>query len=327
VSDLKNEFAYSWSRSEAFYYCPRRFYWQHYGSWGGWELDAPKSTQLAYRLKQIKSVAMLIGDVFHEIVSQQLRERPERPCGVPLDTIRTLAEQRMHEHLTESRERRWRSNPKYNANLFEDYYGGGLAQREADEGLEALRKCVEGLAASGFGRRAFGVEKARLRIIDPQNFDQKRALLDGLIVYAPPDMLVEGKDGVSLHIIDWKTGRPRKASLPQLAIYGLVVSEQQRVPIGKLEAHLVYVGQGTHEQFPDLAAGMEEAKRSIETFVKDVRDRLTDVELNLAGDSERFPMTSDLWKCRSCKFRELCGRMGEAPLTPDGDPVHGALEE
>ena len=320
MSDLRNEFAYSWSRAEAFYQCPRRFYWQHYGSWLGWEDEASKEARLAYRLKHIQSLAMLIGRIFHDVVGKELRDRPERPCGVPLEKLHGHAEQQLQEQLAASREKRWRSSPKYNANLFEDYYGGGLTAREAREGLEALHKCLDGFAAVGFGKRAFGVVRSKLRMVDdPQKFDQKRALIDGLIVYAPPDLLVEGKDGVSLHIVDWKTGRQRAASLPQLAVYGLVVSEQHHVPIDKLTAHLVYVGQDVCEDYPDLAAGIEEAKRNIGTFVSDVLDRLTDVSLNLAGDIDQFPMTKDLWKCRSCKFRELCGRTGETALVPDED--------
>ena len=318
MSDLKNEFAYSWSRAEMFYRCPRQFYWQYYGSWPGWEDDAPATARLAYRLKHIKSVPMLIGDTFHWVVGKQLRDRPERPCGVPLKALHDEARQTMTDQMRSSREQRWRESPKWHANLFEDYYGGGLAPREAQEGLDALTKCLDIFADSGFGRRAFGAERSRLRIIDPQNFDQKRAVLEGLTVYATPDLLVEGKQGGTLHIVDWKTGRKQAMSLAQLAIYGWVVSAQYQLPIDKLTAHLVYVGHGVLdvEEFPDLAAGIDDAKRKIATFVDDVHERLTDVARNVAGDIDLFPMTNDLSKCRSCKFRELCGRMGETALAP-----------
>ncbi|MBV8172143.1 MAG: PD-(D/E)XK nuclease family protein [Candidatus Eremiobacteraeota bacterium] len=320
MSDIKNEFAYSWSRADAFYQCPRRFYWQHYGSWNGWEDDAPANARLAYRLKHIQSLAMLIGEIFHAVVGRALRERPERPSSVPAAALHDSAERIFYEQLAASRAKSWRTNPKYNANLFEDYYSGGLTARESQEGLVALHKCIDGFAADGFGRRAFGVERARLKMIDdPANFDQKRALIEGVIVYAPPDLVVEGKDGTSLHIVDWKTGRHRDASVVQLAVYGLVVSELRGVPISRLSAHLVYVGHGQHDECAQLSSGIEEAKRKIDAFVHDVQERLTDVERNVAGDIERFPMTTSVFKCRSCKFRELCGRTGDPPLAPDED--------
>jgi len=317
VGDLKNEFAYSWSRADAFYQCPRRFYWQHYGSWLGWEDDAPAEARAAYRLKHIQSLAMLIGDIFHAVVGKALRERTDRPSPVPVSELHETAERLYHEQLAASRAKSWRINPKYNANLFEDYYGGGLTAREAQDGLAALHTCVDGFAADGFGKRAFGVERVRLKMVDdPANFDQKRAVIDGVIVYAPPDLVVEGKDGSSLHIVDWKTGRRHDASRAQLAVYGLVVSELRGVPIENLTAHLVYVGQGVHDQYAQLGSGIEEAKRKIDTFVHDVQERLTDVLLNIARDIERFPMTTNQFKCRSCKFRELCGRTGDPALAP-----------
>jgi hypothetical protein len=322
VADIKNEFAFSWSRHQAFYACPRRFYWQHYGSWQGWLDDAPREARLAYRLKHLQSVAMLIGDTFHAEVSEVLRRRPDRPCGVPIDQLRETMERRLLKHVRESRDRDWErfGSVKDYAILFEDYYGEGLGQHEERRALETLRECVEGFSRSGFGRRAFGVEKSRLRVIDPKGFDEKRAVLDGLMVYAPPDLIAADENG-DLHIIDWKTGSPHKTSLAQLSIYGLVISEKHGAPLERMTAHLVYVRAGVHEPYNNLAAGVDEARRNISTFVSDVRERLTDVEANIAGDIDAFPMTTDLWKCRSCNFRELCGRAGDPPLAPDEEAL------
>jgi CRISPR/Cas system-associated exonuclease Cas4 (RecB family) len=317
VGDLKNEFAYSWSRADAFYQCPRRFYWQHYGSWEGWLDEAPHEARLAYRLKRLKSISMLVGETFHAELSEVLRRRPDRPCGVPSEQLRETMERRLLKHVRESRDRDWErfGNVKDYAILFEDYYGPGLGEHDQRRSLETLRECVEGFSRSGFGRRAFGIEKRRLRLIDPQGFEERRAVLDGLLVYASPDLLAEDEHG-ALHIVDWKTGNPQKASLAQLSIYGLVISEKHHAPLDSMTAHLVYVRAGVHEPYNDLAAGVDEARRHISTFVKDVRERLTDADANLAGDIDAFPMTSDSWKCRSCNFRELCGRTGDPALAP-----------
>jgi CRISPR/Cas system-associated exonuclease Cas4 (RecB family) len=318
MADIKNEFAFSWSRHQAFYACPRRFYWQHYGSWQGWLDDAPRDAQLAYRLKQLKSVSMLVGETFHAELSEVLRRRPDRPCGVPAEQLRETMERRLLKHLRESRDRDWErfGSVKQYAILFEDYYGPGLSDHDERRALDALRECVQGFSLSGFGRRAFGIDKRRLRLIDPQGFEDKRAVLDGLLVYASPDLLAEDEQG-ALHIVDWKTGHPQKTSLAQLSIYGLVVSEKHRSPLDRMTAHLVYVRAGVHEPYNNLPAGVDEARRNISTFVKDVHERLTDAEANLADDISAFPMTSDTWKCRSCNFRELCGRTGDPALAPD----------
>jgi hypothetical protein len=318
VAELRNEFAFSWSRHQSFYSCPRKFYWQHYGSWHGWDDDAPREARIAYRLKQLQSVAMLVGDTFHAELSEVLRRRQDRPSGVPVDQLRETMERRLLKHVRESRDKDWQrfGNVKDYAILFEDYYGAGLTPEDEQRALDAVRECVEGFARSGFGKRVFGVEKSRLRTIDPKSFEEKRAVLDGLLVYAGPDLIVASENG-DLHVIDWKTGSPHKQNLAQLSIYGLVVSEKQGVPLERLTAHLVYVRAGVHEPYANLAAGVEEARRYISTFVDDVRGRLTDIDANRADDIEAFPMTTDLWKCRSCNFRELCGRAGEPGQPPD----------
>ena len=66
MADITNEFAWSWSRHQMLYQCARKIYWQYYGSWGGWDAEAPKDAALSYRLKQIKSMAMLVGQLFHQ---------------------------------------------------------------------------------------------------------------------------------------------------------------------------------------------------------------------------------------------------------------------
>src|SRR5262249_42896828 len=145
-----------------------------------------RETLLAYRLKHIRSVAMVIGDVVHSVISGFLRARPEHPVGVPVDAMRRDAETRLQEHFDASRERRWKSgSPKYYTNLFEDYYGPGLSSQETREAFDVVRDCIVGFAKTGFGKRAFGVEKSHLRLIDPDAFEDRRAILDGLIVYAP----------------------------------------------------------------------------------------------------------------------------------------------
>jgi CRISPR/Cas system-associated exonuclease Cas4 (RecB family) len=310
VPDIKNEFAWSWSRHQTFYECPRKLYWQHYGSWGGWRSDATLEAALAYRLKRIQTIAMLVGDTFHEELSEILRRRPAAPGPVPAAQLRQDMERRLLRRMRESHDRDWErfGNPKEYAILFEDYYGGGVTAEMREAALDDVRACAEGLAASPFGRRIFNTDPKRLKFIDPREFGRKRVTVDGLLVFASPDLIVADSDA-DLHIVDWKTGKRRhKANMAQLAVYGLFVAEQFGTPIERITAHLVYVRAGGHETFDRLSDGVEEARRNIETYVTDVRSRLTDVERNEAGDMSQFPMTTNLASCRSCNFRELCGR-------------------
>jgi PD-(D/E)XK nuclease superfamily len=311
VAELQNEFAWSWSRHQAFYECPRRLYWQHYGSWNGWQPDAPADAARAYRLKQIKTVAMLVGETFHEELSEVLRRRPAAPGDVPVAHLQKTMERRLLRRMRESRDRDWErfGEPKKYAILFEDYYGEGATDEMREAALSDVRACAEGLGASPFGRRIFKTDPRRLKFIDPHEFGRKRARIDGLTIFASPDLIVADPDG-DLHIVDWKTGkRKSKANMAQLAVYGLFVAEQFGAPIERMSAHLIYVRAGGYETYPRLSDGVEEARRNIATYVADVKSRLTDVDKNEAGDIAQFPMTTNLLLCRTCNFRELCGRM------------------
>lgn len=321
MADLVNEFAFSWSRQKMFYDCPRKLYWQYYGSWQGWEQDAPVSAKLSYRLKQLKNLSMLVGETFHEELAEILRRRSPKPMTVPVAQLKGDMERRLLRRLRESRNADWEryGDPKRSTILFEDYYGKGVTGDMETQAIATLQRCVEGLASDGFGRRAFGAPADKLRYIDPKNISEKRVSVDNLVLYASPDLVVEGKtDG--LHIVDWKTGlpRPHDVNAAQLAIYGIFVQQKFDMPLERMTAHLVYVSAGEHRE-QNVVEGEPEARRVIATYVADVKSRLTDAAANIAGDIERFPMTTNLNMCRSCNFREVCGRLDEPAQTPSNE--------
>src|SRR5207302_9893381 len=180
VPDIKNEFAWSWSRHEMFYQCPRKIYWQYYGCWGGWEALASSDARLAYRLKQVRSVGMLVGGELHEVVRERLHLRPQAGGPVPAQQIQDEVERRVLKRLRESQNRDWErfANPKKYAILFEDYYGHGVDERDRDAALALIRESSKGFADSIYARRAFAVPKNRLRIIDPIEFDDMKFDID-----------------------------------------------------------------------------------------------------------------------------------------------------
>jgi len=325
MAEIRNEFAWSWSRHKVFYDCARKFYWQHYGFWGGWEPEAPEDAALAYRLKKLKSVSMLVGQELHDVVRDRLHMRPAAGGAVPAQQIRDEVERRVLKRMRESRNRDWERyhDPKHYANLFEDYYGPGVDERQRDGTLELVRDCTSGLASNIYARRAFGIAKERLRMVDSSDFAAMRIVVDGIIVYASPDLVV-ADDAGDLHVVDWKTGRPEKADVAQLAIYGLYAAERMGVPLERVTAHVVYVRYGEASKHGDLRDSVEEARRRISTFTADVRDRLTDVENNLAGDIDNFPMTENLMLCRRCQFQEICGRRHADPIAPSEDEAEPA---
>ena len=49
MAELANEFSWSRSRDATFHDCRRRYFYQYYGAWGGWETTAPEEVRRLYR--------------------------------------------------------------------------------------------------------------------------------------------------------------------------------------------------------------------------------------------------------------------------------------
>ena len=58
MPDVDNAFSWSRSRDGAFQECRRRYFYQYYGAWGGWDPTAPEETRRLYVLKQLSSRQM-----------------------------------------------------------------------------------------------------------------------------------------------------------------------------------------------------------------------------------------------------------------------------
>jgi len=65
MTEFRNEFSWSKSRDEIFRTCPRQYYFNYYGYWGGWEQNAPERTRQIYILKNLQNRYSWKGDRVH----------------------------------------------------------------------------------------------------------------------------------------------------------------------------------------------------------------------------------------------------------------------
>ena len=72
MSTFKNEFSWSISRDRVFQICPRQYYFNYYGYWGGWENNAPQRIKQIYVLKQLKNRYMWAGAKVHDCIEHTL---------------------------------------------------------------------------------------------------------------------------------------------------------------------------------------------------------------------------------------------------------------
>ena len=311
---FENRLTWSKSRGETFDYCLRKYWWNYYGSWGGWAPDAPAEAKDAYLLKNLHSRWTWVGDVVHRTIATILhrvarRNRSGQLDFAPDDRIDPAIEiesltRGMRLEFRDSRDGRYRADPKRIVGLTEHEYATPVPDAEWKE---MNRRAIDGVArflASPIFRE--------IEASDPSTwlpFEQLDSFdFEGTSVWAALDFIYKTPDGGAL-VYDWKTGEERaEANSLQLLCYALFVEQKYGIPAERVTGRLFYVNTGgVHEVVP-TESSLAAAKRTMRASILDMRRRLDMGGGPPAPSKLAFPMTADLTKCESCSFRRLCGR-------------------
>ena len=112
MKEIRNEFSWSKSRDEVFQTCPRQYWFNYYGYWGGWEKDAPERTRQIYILRNLKNRHMWAGEKVHDCIKHTLRNLQRDISILDVDEIVSITLNQMREEFRSSREKRYRVHPK-----------------------------------------------------------------------------------------------------------------------------------------------------------------------------------------------------------------------
>ena len=92
--------------------CPRQYYFNYYGYWGGWKTTAPQRTWQIYMLKNLKNRFMWAGDLVHQCIKDILKNMQQGISILGEDEIIRITIDRMREEFRSSREKHYRTHPK-----------------------------------------------------------------------------------------------------------------------------------------------------------------------------------------------------------------------
>ncbi len=304
VGDLKNELVWSYSRSRAFYGCPRAYWLQYYGSWGGWDAAAPPETRAAYLQKKLTSRAMWIGTRVHSVAEGVLKDALAGRALPTVDVAKARVRGVAAADIAGSASGAWLQRPARRTGFGEHYYGESVDDAEWEAAIAEIERQVSVL----FGHRIF----RRLLAVGPrvrQVEVLQRFRVDDAEVYVALDVLVEdGKGGVT--IIDWKTGSAHAMEeiAAQLGVYGLYVTQELGVPDDQVTAMHVNTRYGTETTHRVDAVAIASARSLIASSIAAMREKLSDILENKA-DREAFPCVplGDA-ACARCSFRRTCER-------------------
>lgn len=317
---LAHELSWSTSRARTLEACARRYYYEYYLSWRGWERDAEPLRRKAYLLKKMSRLPLVAGDVVHRAIAEWFRRRAQGRSWT-LEEATASAVGELRAKYKESRDGAWRTRPSKACRLAEHHYSEprideatGAAGTYGKEHVERIRRCLATFFESPLLAEAReSAPGTWLACEELSTFE-----LFGTKVYAVPDFAYRrasdaGRDGGAgdVVILDWKTGRPRAEDRAQLEVYAFYARERFGAEVAAIRCSDVYLATGEIAEVAVAEAELEESLARIAASLERMRALHFDAALS-AGDAERFPMigaeSPEVAGCRSCNFRELCER-------------------
>jgi len=300
MAELRSELSWSVSRAKMLRECARRYYYHYYLSWGGWKPDAPPDCRKAYLLKSMVNLDMLAGQVVHDVIREIFNREREMLGRVSCEQARKLATTKLRDACRQSKEQLWRRSPKRFTNIFEHYYERDVPPSRRGKIKETVETCIVSFYASETFRLIQRAGAGRWLTIDQMDFFD----FAGVKVYAAPDFAL--RDGQTVHIYDWKTGKPSVEVDEQLSCYALFAAERWKVRPNRIVPVAIYLRESKVEHVEVTEERLAHVKDHIRDSLSEMIELLRSVEHNLPRDSDAFPPTQLVGQCSRCFFAELC---------------------
>jgi hypothetical protein len=299
VADLTNDFSWSRSRDGAFQECKRRYFYQYYGSWGGWAGDAPADVRRIYILKQLATRQMWAGRIVHDAIEMALNVY--RDGGeIPVEPFIRDAVERMRAEWRSSRAGNYREKPKTLA-LFEHEYHVDLR----DDVWRVLAASVQMCLRNFFNLPLL----AEIRTTSSEHWSvehwSKTFEFEGTHVWSAPDFGYWTHDG-RLALVDWKTGGGGgEGASFQLGCYALYAAEVLGVPPHNVDLYEVNLREPLVTSHTWSDERLEEIREQVRLSVRGMKSYLKDPDANIAVITD-FELTENLRICRWCNFKAVC---------------------
>lgn len=296
--EFKNEFSWSKSRDDVFNICKRKYYFQHYGSWGGWESTAPERTREIYILKNLSTRQIWIGQVVHDIIHLFLIQL-KAGNNLNLSNLLFRLKKRLNEDFTCSESGLYKKFPK-RCGLLEHEYKLLIQKEEWDKLFESAEKCIINFYNSDTLKNIKNQDPSQwIFLEDFLSFD-----FEGTKTYLKIDFAIEKENKIILY--DWKTGKERETEMDiQLACYALYISQKRNINPNNIIVKRYNVALDKEDQFEINSQMMEYIKNYMRKSINYMKEFLIDKNNNIVKE-EDFPKISILNNCIQCNFKKIC---------------------
>lgn len=303
MADFKNTFSWSSSRASLFSECKRKYYFNYYGSWGGWASDAPERIRQTYVLKQLKTRALWAGSVVHDHIQKTIESiQAGRDVAEPAEAIEKEIAQ-MRKDFKSSKRANYLRSPK-TLGLFEHEYKLNVPPEKWQENAEHVRNCLNTFYSSEIFQKIKSLEPEHwLEVENLSHF-----MLHDIKVYVVLDFSFT--DGETTFIYDWKTGKKEAKTetgdhSAQLACYAMYASSRWGVDPDNIKTIEFNLARDKQVEHKVESSSFEAVCGDIVTSATEMLELLDNPAENTATE-ENFPFTENDFNCRYCKFRQVC---------------------
>jgi len=302
MGKLQNKLTWSASRNGTLQSCARKYYFQYYLSWGGWESGCDPRVRLAYVLKNLKSRQMWAGTKVHEAVEHCLKNLMRGMSILPPEQVINITIEDMRREYMGSLKEVYKQKPKQ-LGLVEHHYNQDITKEQWTENADLVRKGLENFYKSELFKH--------LRSMPIENFIEIENLttfnFDGTDIWVSLDLCY--RDGDHIIIVDWKTGRPSDKPAPmQLATYALYAQDKWNCSPENLRLKEINLPHEVAHEFTFSKEETEHTRALIKGCIADTQSLLKDVAKNIPKDEDQFLLAENESSCRFCNFKEICPR-------------------
>lgn len=299
---LENVFTWSKSRDEQFRECQRKYYYDKYASWGGWDAQAPKPARLAYIYKNLKNRWAWKGETVHHVIENILKALRAGPPADMKAVLETLT-QRMREEYKASKAKKYFNEPKKSLGLFEHEYEKEITDDVWKKIHDESADCVRNFLNSSFYKELLTDDKKSWLLIE----DLEEFNFEGCKVYVKLDFC--RKNGQIVEIYDWKTGKSNGEGFElQMGAYALYAMDKWKIPLSRIRAFIFNLtgAQAAPQEQVLTEALLEESRKLMRASIEEMRKLLQDVARNEPKPAAEFLFTDNARLCGTCNFYKIC---------------------
>ncbi len=299
MTDFKNEFSWSKSRDGLFNECKRKYFFNHYGSWNGWDHNELDRTKRIYYLKKLNTKEIWLGQIIHEVIKYVLNQLRIGKI-ISLSHAMAILRKKFEEGFIQSSLKRYTGFNSKSHKFFEKEYGIDISKEDKKELLKKAELCLTNFYNSDtfMTIRKTSIENW-IFLEDFLNFD-----FEGNKIFLSMDFAM--KEGDKIILYDWKTGQERTADFDlQLTCYALYVSEKLGVSPENITAKIFNLSINKEDVFEINKEKLEDMKKYIREKIKLMKSLLVNIEENVAKEEKEFPKEEGFY-CSRCNFKKIC---------------------